>query len=315
MFEKYDYTFTVYKNGNEKVTVLCPEHGEFNVWPRDHMNGMSGCKQCISEKRKKTLVEKYGVDNYFKRTDLVQESMMKKYGVSNPGLLCDHIDKIKKTNKERYGVEWAAWHPDIAKERYNTNLNRYGVKIPSQNKEVSSKAIETKINNGGFTKSNSSISATKFIMEYVKFKGYSIEQCAFASPEFNFHEWGIYYKGKWRLFDLVVFEPNKRGNKNHIVEILEYHGPFHYTDEDVYNRGNEYAYPWKTNNTTIKESVENDKTKEELALTLTNNYYIMWEKDVNPNEVIAENVRKLEARYPGGNFDPYYSENRKDGDL
>jgi len=35
----------------------------------------------------------------------------------------------------------------------------------------------------------------------------------------------------------------------------------------------------------------------------------------NPNEVIAENVRKLEARYPGGAFDPYYSENRKDGDL
>jgi NTP pyrophosphatase (non-canonical NTP hydrolase) len=35
----------------------------------------------------------------------------------------------------------------------------------------------------------------------------------------------------------------------------------------------------------------------------------------NPNEVIAENVRKLEARYPGGSFDPYYSENRKDGDL
>ena len=35
----------------------------------------------------------------------------------------------------------------------------------------------------------------------------------------------------------------------------------------------------------------------------------------NPNDVIAENVRKLEARYPGGNFDPYFSENRKDGDL
>jgi NTP pyrophosphatase (non-canonical NTP hydrolase) len=35
----------------------------------------------------------------------------------------------------------------------------------------------------------------------------------------------------------------------------------------------------------------------------------------DPNEVIAENVRKLSARYPGGAFDPYYSENRKDGDL
>lgn len=36
---------------------------------------------------------------------------------------------------------------------------------------------------------------------------------------------------------------------------------------------------------------------------------------VDPNDVIAENVRKLEARYPGGAFDVHYSENRKDGDL
>jgi len=37
--------------------------------------------------------------------------------------------------------------------------------------------------------------------------------------------------------------------------------------------------------------------------------------DLDPNEVIAENVKKLESRYPGGTFDPYYSENRQDGDL
>tara|TARA_B100001093_G_scaffold519308_1_gene607702 strand:+ start:1487 stop:1891 length:405 start_codon:yes stop_codon:yes gene_type:complete len=36
---------------------------------------------------------------------------------------------------------------------------------------------------------------------------------------------------------------------------------------------------------------------------------------IDPNEVIAENVKKLEARYPGGSFDAFYSENRKDGDL
>jgi NTP pyrophosphatase (non-canonical NTP hydrolase) len=35
----------------------------------------------------------------------------------------------------------------------------------------------------------------------------------------------------------------------------------------------------------------------------------------DPNDVIAENVKKLEARYPGGKFDPFYSENRKEGDL
>jgi NTP pyrophosphatase (non-canonical NTP hydrolase) len=36
---------------------------------------------------------------------------------------------------------------------------------------------------------------------------------------------------------------------------------------------------------------------------------------IDPNDVIAENVNKLQKRYPGGEFDPYYSENRQDGDL
>ena len=35
----------------------------------------------------------------------------------------------------------------------------------------------------------------------------------------------------------------------------------------------------------------------------------------DPNTVIEENVKKLKSRYPGGEFDPYYSENRKEGDL
>lgn len=36
---------------------------------------------------------------------------------------------------------------------------------------------------------------------------------------------------------------------------------------------------------------------------------------LDPNEVIEENVNKLKKRYPGGEFDVYYSENRKEGDL
>jgi len=37
--------------------------------------------------------------------------------------------------------------------------------------------------------------------------------------------------------------------------------------------------------------------------------------ELDPNDVIAENVKKLEARYPGGKFDVYHSENRKENDL
>jgi len=36
---------------------------------------------------------------------------------------------------------------------------------------------------------------------------------------------------------------------------------------------------------------------------------------LDPDDVIAENVNKLKSRYPGGEFDPFYSENRNSGDL
>lgn len=37
--------------------------------------------------------------------------------------------------------------------------------------------------------------------------------------------------------------------------------------------------------------------------------------NLDPNEVISENVSKLEARYPDGSFNVWYSENRQEGDL
>ena len=36
---------------------------------------------------------------------------------------------------------------------------------------------------------------------------------------------------------------------------------------------------------------------------------------LDPNEVIEEKINKLKSRYPGGEFDAHYSENRKEGDL
>ena len=36
---------------------------------------------------------------------------------------------------------------------------------------------------------------------------------------------------------------------------------------------------------------------------------------LDPNDVLEENVNKLKSRYPGGEFNVHFSENRKDGDL
>ena len=37
--------------------------------------------------------------------------------------------------------------------------------------------------------------------------------------------------------------------------------------------------------------------------------------NLDPNDVVEENVNKLKARYPGGEFDVHHSENRQVGDL
>ena len=63
----------------------------------------------------------------------------------------------------------------------------------------------------------------------------------------------------------------------------------------------------------------NDDNLEHLKIELGD---IMWyvaqacmALDTDFNEIIEMNVEKLKARYPGGEFDVHYSENRKDGDL
>ena len=37
--------------------------------------------------------------------------------------------------------------------------------------------------------------------------------------------------------------------------------------------------------------------------------------DCSMEEIVGMNVEKLKARYPGGEFDPFYSENRQENDL
>ena len=56
--DNYDYSATVYENSRKKVTVICPEHGMFDVWPMDHLRGI-GCGKCFNVyKRGKTSQEK-----------------------------------------------------------------------------------------------------------------------------------------------------------------------------------------------------------------------------------------------------------------
>lgn len=50
---KYDYTKVIYTNRNNKVTITCPIHGDFEQTPNGHLKGY-GCYNCGRNKTKTT---------------------------------------------------------------------------------------------------------------------------------------------------------------------------------------------------------------------------------------------------------------------
>ena len=55
--------------------------------------------------------------------------------------------------------------------------------------------------------------------------------------------------------------------------------------------------------------------KRELGDVMWYVMQVLMALNVELDEVVQMNVEKLVKRYPGGEFDPYYSENRQEGDL
>jgi len=51
--DKYDYSKVVYIDMKTKVTIICPEHGEFEQSPNSHIHGGSGCWPCELNRRSK----------------------------------------------------------------------------------------------------------------------------------------------------------------------------------------------------------------------------------------------------------------------
>ena len=58
--DRYDYSKVDYKNRDHRVTVVCPIHGDFLVYAREHLDG-KGCPKCEKgEKFLAKLEEKFG---------------------------------------------------------------------------------------------------------------------------------------------------------------------------------------------------------------------------------------------------------------
>ena len=52
--KKYDYSKVEYRGSKTKVTIICPEHGEFSQTPQKHLKGQ-GCPVCAKKRKHGTI--------------------------------------------------------------------------------------------------------------------------------------------------------------------------------------------------------------------------------------------------------------------
>lgn len=90
----------------------------------------------INEKRKKTVIEKYGYKNVFCDTEKIKKSYLNKFGVENPSQLKEVKEKKRETLLNHYGVENPNQSKEIKEKIKSTNKGKYGTEFPIQNETV-----------------------------------------------------------------------------------------------------------------------------------------------------------------------------------
>lgn len=62
--DKYDYSQTIYKGCQQRITIICSIHGPFKQWPQNHLSG-EGCKFCKIDLMKKLF--SMGKDEFIRK--------------------------------------------------------------------------------------------------------------------------------------------------------------------------------------------------------------------------------------------------------
>jgi hypothetical protein len=124
-----------------------------------------GDKICFVESRKETNLEKWGVDNPTKNSEIrkkIKSTNLEKWGVDHPMKSEVVKQNFKSTMLERWGVEWAQQNKEISDKSvatFHSNPNkseiikdrveRFVNKSPEEKAEIEMKKIQTKIENWG----------------------------------------------------------------------------------------------------------------------------------------------------------------------
>lgn len=171
---RYIYDKTKYVKRNQKVIITCPEHGDFEQTPGNHLYGY-GCPVCAGVnkltpeifrvKAKTVHGDKYdyslvtgNISSHRKVTIICPEhgafQQTPTGHLSGKGCLKCAPKKRAKTNVERYGVRNVMSLQSTLEKIKAATHKKYGVDYAMQDKDLASKNVEAKRQSGTFSTSS-----------------------------------------------------------------------------------------------------------------------------------------------------------------
>ena len=278
----------------------------------------------IKEKKKETILEKYGTEHYSQTNEVKnkkKETCLKKYGVENPSQLEEFKSKRKETMLEKYGVENAmlleefkdkikqCWKDktedqknDIVERKKETMLENYGVEHYSQTEEYSNKVKETSLKKYGVEHYSQTEECKKRKKETM-LENYGVECSIHLSDKYYSKIsqelfWNIYSKLPEELRKKCYFaELNKEfsigeGNKYYFYDFtissiklcIEFNGDYWHKNPQIYNVTNENIDKW------IYDRDKNNLLKRKGYKIIT-----IWENEYNSNknDIVLLMYRKI----------------------
>ena len=136
--------------GSQEYCVVCGKPSEFTTYFRGYNKTCSkACKRVLD---KQNLTEKAQITLKKNKDAIIEKrkkTCLEKYGVENPQQNSAVREKLKKTVEERYGASCVFKAEEIKDKIKDTCLKRYGTERASQSQEVKDKIAQTNLSKYG----------------------------------------------------------------------------------------------------------------------------------------------------------------------
>jgi hypothetical protein len=299
--DKYDYSKVEYNRSNQKITIICKKHGEYQQYPMVHIRGNGGCKEC--KKTSLSLINTKTTDKFINDALLIHGN---KYDYS----------KVNYKNNKTQIIIICKEHGDFLQQPNNHLTGNGCIKCSGtykySNEEFINKAIELHGDKYDYSKVDylgMNVKITIICKKHGDFILYPIkhlhrkQDCPKCLLIKKYSKVSISYLDFIsKLYNIKINHgenssefkiPNSKFKADGYCEetntIYEFHGTIYHGDPRCCN-SLEYNYFGKNYGELYKKTLE----REQLIRDLGYNLVVMWEHDWNN---INKSIKILQRKF------------------